>query len=287
MSSLVYDLDLTGYRSFTESGSVRREALYQHTEPGTGGTFRLAVTLPQDELVSGFGLVPGELRMTLQVSEVTVPAAGPAAAPDSQDTWIPPLDPAEPPDPQDTWIPPLDPAEPHRNLMAACDTMAMRLNESGLASDLLLGRILALSMFFFATLAPEAYATMILDREGTRLTEMGRDPATENEAYELPVPDQIRLAETFIRRAHPVLSEDYDLWGPVADMLNEASHIPGKTGLANADWRRFNRALALTGTIIGRHYAARRQPAEGGRVAQPGTVRSTGAPIWRAPEGPY
>jgi hypothetical protein len=69
VASLIYDLKIT---CFDAQLSARR-ATYMHTEPGLGGDNQLIVTLPEDELVAEFGLVPETLRMTVRVED-DVPA---------------------------------------------------------------------------------------------------------------------------------------------------------------------------------------------------------------------
>jgi hypothetical protein len=62
MASLSYDLTITGF----DSG---RLASYACTEPGIGGDNSLTVALPEDELVSEFGMVPETLRVTVRVEQ--------------------------------------------------------------------------------------------------------------------------------------------------------------------------------------------------------------------------
>jgi hypothetical protein len=66
VASLSYDLKITGF----DSG---RLASYAHAEPGLGGDNSLTVTLPEDELIAEFGLVPETLRVAVRV-EQDVPA---------------------------------------------------------------------------------------------------------------------------------------------------------------------------------------------------------------------
>lgn len=66
MASLLYTLSLTTFAD--------RAATYICTEPGLGGPDSLTVVLPEDELVSEFGLVPVSLRVAVRVDSDTGPA---------------------------------------------------------------------------------------------------------------------------------------------------------------------------------------------------------------------
>jgi hypothetical protein len=63
--------------------------------------------------------------------------------------------------------------------------------------------------------------------------------------------EKIRYAEQLIRHDHPVLGDDYLFWGRVADHLNQAANIPGRTGDKRpSKWPEFNRAQDMaTGYI--------------------------------------
>ena len=64
----------------------------------------------------------------------------------------------------------------------------------------------------------------------------------EFDAEMLPPIEKIRYAEQLIRREHRVVEDNWMFWGNLADYLNHAANIPGKTKPTSADWREFNRA---------------------------------------------
>jgi hypothetical protein len=75
-------------------------------------------------------------------------------------------------------------------------------------------------------------------------------PGWEDPRLLLPAPELIRAAEQAIRHAISVVDDDAGFWHPVADYLNDASHIPELTGNRNRDWRAFNRAQSMANAVI-------------------------------------
>jgi hypothetical protein len=79
---------------------------------------------------------------------------------------------------------------------------------------------------------------------------MPKDTGADNDPEMLPPVEKIRHAEQLIRHEHRVLGDDYLFWGKVADYLNVAANIPGRTNNADRDWREFSRAQDMaTGYI--------------------------------------
>lgn len=79
-----------------------------------------------------------------------------------------------------------------------------------------------------------------------------RNAAEEGDPLLLGAQDKIHYAELLIRfHDHRVLSEDYQFWGNLADLLNMAMHIPGRAGpQPQRVWTEFNTWQAMANGYI-------------------------------------
>ena len=80
--------------------------------------------------------------------------------------------------------------------------------------------------------------------------DMRREALAESDPELLGAVDRIRFAEDLIREDHPVLGADALFWGKLADILNRAAGIPGRTANTGGTWAEFTTAGDLaTGYI--------------------------------------